>query len=417
MKKIHIKQGVSLYLEPNNKFKTYFAGLFLHTPLEEDTATENALLPLVLKRGCERYPTLRAMTEALDMLMGASFESYAQKQGDEQLLAFAVSGVGDAASPYPGVTAGAVGLLFDMVTSPLLPFRSDYLEGEKKHLAELIETQKNDKRAYAASRCIEELCRGEAYAVPEYGFAENLPAITPDTLEARYRALIHSSPIDIVLVGAFDEESLTALVREKAEKLPPRNAEYPPSSPVPRAVREDVIEPADVSQGKLCLAFSLPVYDPSGEDYPAMLLYNSIFGGGAHSKLFLNVREKLSLAYYAGSSYRRGKGLILVSSGIESTKFDAARSEIFAQHRLMTEGDITDAELTAAKESIAGSMRSSADAIASLAAFYLNQLLSGSFFSPEEMARCIENVKKEDICRVAKDVTFALCYFLKGADR
>ncbi len=416
MKKIHIKPGVSLYLESNYKFKTYFAGVFLHAPLQAETATENALLPPVLKRGSRGYPTRRSMAEVLDMLMGASLNAYVQKRGDEQLLSFTVSGAGDGAGPYGRVTEEAVGLLFDMVKEPLLPFREDYVAGEKKHLSELIETQKNDKRAYAAARCTEELCRGEAYAVPEYGYAEALDAITPSGLEARYHALMASCPIDIVLVGAFDEAALMALVQKKAESLASPRASYPETLPVARGVKNDVIEEADVSQGKLCLAFSAPTFSLSDKDYCAMLLYNSIFGGGAHSKLFLNVREKLSLAYYAASSYRRNKGLILVSSGIESRLFDAARSEILSQHGEMSKGHISDTELVAAKESLAGGMRSASDSVGPLSGFYVNQLTSSSLFSPEDMAHRIESVTKEDIVRAAKDVTFSLCYFLKGAE-
>ena len=57
-------------------------------------------------------------------------------------------------------------------------------------------------------------------------------------------------------------------------------------------------------------------------------LYNAILGGGANSKLFQNVREKQSLAYTAGSTYRRQKNVIFIRCGIEIKNYEKALNTI-----------------------------------------------------------------------------------------
>lgn len=73
------------------------------------------------------------------------------------------------------------------------------------------------------------------------------------------------------------------------------------------------------------------------------------------------MREKRSLCYYANSMLEMHKGLLLVSSGIDETNYDDARDEILAQLDAMRRGEVTDEELTAAKNSFASDMRAITD--------------------------------------------------------
>ena len=417
MKKTEIKKGINLYLIHEKKFKTYYAGIHFHMPLTEDTATENALLPLVLKRGSKNFPTKAAISEKLDMLMGASFSAYVQKKGETQLLSFSVSGVSDSFAPFGECLKEGISLLSDIVTKPLLPFKDEYLKSEKEHLAELIESEKNDKRRYSVLRCKEEMNKGENYAVPESGYSDKIDCITASSLEKRYLEIIENAPVDIIIAGNFDTDLSEKIISDAFSLLRERSTPYPETKEASSAEISTVTEELSVSQGKLCIGFVTGVPDSVSEDYIALLVYNSIFGGGAHSKLFMNVREKLSLAYYAGSTYEYLKGIITVSSGIESKNFEKARDEIFLQYKAMTDGDISDTELSVSKKALINSFKSAGDSVGGIASHCLSGILLKNDISREEFIEKIEKVTIADVVRVGKNITPKLIYFLKGVDR
>ncbi len=413
MKKITLKEGINLYLIPDKKFKTYYAGLYIHTPMSEETVTENALLPLLLKRGSKAYPTKALLSEKLDMLMGASFSSYAKKTGEVQTLSFSVSGVSDAFAPFGHCFSEGLSLLCDVVFNPLIPFEPNYIESEKAHLKEMIESEKNDKRTYASLRCRQEMNKGSSYSVPENGYIEKLSDINSESLEKRYSLLKENCPIDILLTGNFPEDEAVSFFKKLSDTLQERTASLPKTVPSEEGELSTFTETMDISQGKLCLGFT----SPTKEDYATMVLYNSVFGGGAHSKLFANVREKLSLAYYASSSYDSLKGIILVSAGIESKNFSMAKDEILLQHEAMTKGEISDTELSVAKKSVINSLVSMGDSVMGLASLNLVKILREDLTDTKALIEKIENVKKEDLVSISKRISPKLIYFLKGAER
>ena len=175
-----------------------------------------------------------------------------------------------------------------------------------------------------------------------------------------------------------------------------------------------VEEEMDVTQGKLVLGFRLGecMEEP---DIPALYVFNAVYGSGATSKLFMNVREKLSLCYYASSAVYPHKGIMLVSSGIEFDKLDAARDEILAQLDSVRRGEITDDELRSAKKSVASDLRAVQDSIGELEGFYLSQAIDGLDYGPAELAALAEDVTKEDVQAIAESIECDLIYFLKGS--
>lgn len=416
MKKIEIKKGVNLWLIPDGKFKTYYAGIFMHTPIDEKTATVNALIPLLLKRGSKNFPTGRAIARELESLMGARMNAYTSKKGDDQMLAFTVTGASDEFSPFSDVTKRALSLLSDIAFNPILPVDEGYLKSEKLHLLEIIEGEKNDKRAYSASRCRGEMAKGTPYAVPENGYAEKVSSITEGDIEERIKSVINESVTDILIAGAFSEREVTEHIKKLTENLPSRPEERIKSAGVENKGGAYVEEVMNINQGKLCVGYTLPVYAPDDKMYPAAMLYNCIFGGSASSKLFLNVREKLSLAYYASSVYERAKGIIVVSSGIECKNFEKAGDEIRAQFELMTGGAITETEIDNAKKSLINTYKSASDSLSGTVSYSLGQIISGSYISAGETAERILAVSKSDILSVAPSVRESLTYFLKGGE-
>lgn len=414
MKKIELKKGINLYLIPDSKFKTYSAQIYIHAPLMRECVTENALLPFILKRGTKKYPTKKLLSEKLDMILASSLGAGITKSGEIQRISFSINGIADAFSPYKCTYKEGLELLFQVLLDPISPFDDNYIESEKLHLAEKIESEKNDKRSYAQSEAVKELCRGEAFALSELGYLEDIASITKEDLARAYNRLINDFPIDIIVCGSFDSDDTIEIVKSLTEPLAGRDSALPITSPLTEKEFSQKEETMKIAQGKLCIGFKTGAYSPKSKEALALMLYNSIYGGGAHSKLFLNVREKLSLAYYASSLFNLAKGFILVSSGIEASNFDKAKDEILLWQEKMTEGDFTEEEIAISKKAIINSYRSTLDSIGGLASFAISQITNGTFYTVDEIIKKIEALTKDDILAVAKDITPKLIYFLKG---
>ena len=340
-----IMQDVFLTYLPAQRFKTSRMTVQLIAPLQRETAAANALLPAVLRRGTVRCPDMESLSAALDTLYGANIDYTVRKKGERQCVGFAAGFIDDAFTPHgekllEPVSAMLGELLLDPVTHGGR-FLSSYVESEKANLIDAIRGLKNDKRDWADIRLMQEMCAGEPYSVLRLGDEETAGRITNQSLYVHGQALMASSRVEVIYCGSAEAQrvedavltALAALPRGAQTVLPEVQRIQAPDTP------RRIVETMDVTQGKLAMG-----YRCSSDDYPAMVLANLIFGGTSNSKLFLNVREKLSLCYYASSLYHRQKGLITVSSGIEFQNYQRAYDEIMAQlEENVTSGDYQDA--------------------------------------------------------------------------
>lgn len=417
-----ILPGVELTCLRSDKFKTACLSLSLLTQLKRETASMNALIPLVLRRGTTQYPDMEALSRKLDELYGTAIEPVVRRIGEIQCIGFYASiPETDFLPGRQDVLCDTAELMGQLLLSPvtrgglLLP---DYVESEREKMAELIRSRVNDKRGYAMLRCMEEMCCYEDYAVSRFGSEADCESIHYQKLTRHYRSILQTSPVEIFYCGRADSRSVARVFRDALSTLPRGEIDYDIGTDVrmnaveaqPRYVEEEM----NVSQGKLVIGFRLGdvMEEP---DIAAIYVFNSVFGSGSTSKLFVNVREKLQLCYYAGSSVDIHKGIMLVSSGIEFDKFDAAKAEILSQLDEMKNGNITDDELNAAKSGIASALRSGMDSQGELEGFFLSQTLAGLDYGPMELAQLVEEVTKNSVVSVAKSVECDLVYFLKGS--
>ena len=283
----------------------------------------------------------------------------------------------------------------------------------KTNLLEAIRSLINDKRDWADSRLLRALCDGEAYAVPRLGDEETVDKLQALKVYTQYRDLISTAPLEIIYSGSADLERVKQALAAAFATLP-REEVRVISTAAPHVCRESVqhVEDVlDVTQGKLAMG-----YRCSSDDYPAMVLANLIFGGTSNSKLFLNVRERLSLCYYASSSYARSKGILTVSSGVETKDFRRAEEEIGRQLAAVQQGDWEDWEQEGALQAIRASLLSLSDSQGALENFYLGQIASGVEETPEELAAALEQVTKERIMAAAQTVKLDTVYFLSGKE-
>ena len=376
-----------------------------------------ALLPAVLRRGTMRCPDMESLSAALDTLYGATVDYTVRKKGERQCVGF-VAGCIDDRFALGGekllepVSAMLGELLLDPVTHGGR-FLSSYVESEKANLIDAIRGLKNDKRDWADIRLMQEMCAGEPYSVLRLGDEDTARRITNQTLYVHSQQLLSSSRVELLYCGSADVQrveeaalqAFAALPRGEMEELPEAQIIAAPQSP--RFVTEEM----EVTQGKLTMGFRC-----GSDDAPAMVLANLLFGGSSNSKLFLNVREKLSLCYYASSAYARSKKILTVSSGIEPKDYDRTLDEILHQLRQVQEGQWEPWELDGARSTALNSLRSVADSQSALENFYMSRAAVDQRETPEELMQSLQAVTPERICEAAESIQLDTVYFLRGKE-
>ncbi len=415
--------GVWLRAVHTSKFKSSYLSITLLTPLDKKTAGANALIPEVLRRGTAVHPDMESLSAALDELYGGAIEPAVRKKGETQCVGFVASFLDDAyALEGENILEPAAGLLCELLLKPCTEdgaFCSDYVAGEKANLIDRIRAQINDKRTYAVQRLTQEMCRYEAFGVDKLGDEESVSAITPERLWQRYQTLLREARVEAYYCGSADPDRVAEALRTALDKLPVNENRVDPGCDVRVTAGPEPIlveEAMDVSQGKLALGFRTGGLTCWEEDYPALTMCNAIFGGTTLSKLFMNVREKLSLCYYASSMMEKMKGLVLVSSGIEFDKYQTAKDEILAQLKAIQDGQIETWELEGVRRTLIGGYLSTLDDQSRQEEFWLGQAAAGLDTTIEELAAQFETVTREQVAAAAGQLVLDTIYFLKGKE-
>ncbi len=418
--RIKLADSVYLNIIETDKFKTNFISAEFMLPLRAETASQASLLPAVLLRGTGKYPDMAALNKRFDYLYGSGIWQRVYKLGETQVIGFYSYVLADkyALEPTP-VLSELTDMLGEVIFNPLTEadggaFRSDYTEGEKRNLCDQIKAQINNKGAYAVKRCYDEMCRGEAFAISAMGEVNAVEAITPASLYKFYRELLTTARVELYFVGNTDVKALTAQLSALFARCANTVAPEPFTQVKRRAdtVRE-VIEDQPVNQGKLSIGFRTDC-TLRDRDYHVFAMFRELYGGSPSSKLFMNVREKLSLCYYCSASPEAHKGLMVVSSGIEVKNKQKAQDEILRQLECVKNGEITQSEMIAARNSLINGYRELYDDAGSLKGWYTSRLLAGRDDSPEDAAAALETVTAEEIAAMAKRVTLDTVYFLNG---
>ncbi len=415
--------GVWLRAVHTSKFKSSYLSITLLAPLTKETAGANALIPEVLRRGTAVHPDMEALSAALDELYGGAVEPAVRKRGETQCVGFAASFLDDAyALKGEKILEPAAALLGELLLKPCTEkgvFRADYTAGEKANLIDRIRAQINDKRTYATQRLTQEMCKYEAYGVDRLGDEASVAAITPESLWERYQQLLRTAQVEVYYCGSAQPDRVAEALRAALEGLPVNEDRIDPACDVRVSAGPEPIvveEAMDVSQGKLALGFRTGGLTCWEEDFPALYLATAVFGGTTLSKLFMNVREKLSLCYYASATLEKMKGLVLVSSGIEFDKYQTARDEILAQLEAVKRGEIEDWELEGSRRTLIGACMAILDEQSRQEEYWLGQTTAGLEESPKELAARLEAVTREQVAAAAQKLQLDTIYFLKGKE-
>ena len=412
---VKINENITLNYIPMEKLKITTIGLYIHRQLCRDDASKNAILPHILKNGCKLCPDATSIAHYLDDMYGAKFSAGINKKGEDHLLSFDFETISDKyAAQGEKLVAKIIDLMLSVVFDTVDEFDGETFEVERKNSINKIKNIINDKRIYANYRCLEEMFKGDSFEIPRLGYVDDMEKITKEELRSYYEEVISSSKIDIFICGEANIDEAKAQITEKISSINFKSCNMSVSDIIRRNRPVNFVkEKLNVSQGKLSMGF-LTDTSHSDDDYFSLILANSVFGGGAQSKLFNNVREKLSLAYYAGSAMGGYKGYLIVNAGIEFENYTKAYDEILVQLDEMKKGNITDDEIEASRSFVINSYKSSYDDQSSLIAFYLWNIVKDQNFDIEYCINQIEKVTKEDIVKVIQKVHLDTVYFLEG---
>ena len=432
----------------NNKFKTNEIAVFVTIKQTKENATKNALIPAVLRRGSANFQNQLEISKKLENMYGASFNCGVDKSGDYIILKFFIETINNEYSDSKeNLAQEAFNLLTDIVFNPLVEndgFNINYVKQEKDNLAKIINSKKDDKANYAYQRCVEEMFKNNPYGIYKYGSLQDLEKINEKNLYEYYLNIIQNSPIFIYINGKnansinvdeninnnfkialnnnsneYNENDDLQEKNENAEIEDNKNTEIKDNKNIEivdnKNTKLEALQPInivkeklDVTQGKLIIGLNAP-----SENKYAVTMYNTILGGGANSKLFQNVREKESLAYYASSRYIRRKNAIIIRTGIELANYDKAVKVIKEQLEEMKKGNISDYELSSAKTLILASLKLIPESQEDIMAFDFDQDVFNENLTFEQYYKKIENVTLNEIIDVANQVRINTIYYLE----
>lgn len=400
----------------DSKFKTNTINLKLFSELKEDTASINSIVAGIIGSSNGKYKNLTELTAKLNSLYGTDIGVSITKRGDVQVMAISISSI-DNNYTLDGedITSEVLDIYLDCLFSPYIEnggFGQEVFTFRKKDLLDSIDSEINNKRSYAILQAHKHIFEGEPSASSSYGTRKTAENITPIMAYEAYKEIIKTSKIEVYYVGANENPLIKEKLTDVFLKLDrnPQNIVLNNNSPIKKEVKE-VVEKLDVSQSKMVMAFKTDY-----TDLYAIKLMSTLLGETPFSKLFANVREKLSLCYYCASGFNDSKGTLMIDSGVENVNVDKARVEILNQIDDIRKGNFTDEEMNNSILSILNSLKGVGDTPSSLVNWYFSRFCRGEIISPDEEISRIKAVTREQIIEAANSFKLDTVYVMRGEE-
>lgn len=409
-----IADGVYFSSITDKRYKKNLISVAFSTQLSEDTATENVIVPVLLTKCNSKLPTYKAFNNKMSRLYASGIGGTAGRQYDLQTISFGAYYLDDIyALSGEKMTGIMTDIFIDCLTSPVTEngvFSEKFVELEKKTVIDNIETAINDKRSYAIERAMKTICKGEPASVCSYGTVEKAKLITPNSAYKAYRRMLETMPCEIICTGCSDFEGVAEKFAAAFEKVGRHDIENTTIalSPV-KTQTEEVTERLTVNQSKLVLGFK-----SHSDDDAALVLLQKIFGGTTSSKLFRNVREKMSLCYYCSAARNDLKGIMLVNSGVENENIEKTKEAVIDQLEEIKNGNFTNEDINFAEMAIKNDFKSVADSAGNVSNWYFDCIRKNDIVTPEEKLGRYLGVSKERIIAAAKSMVLDSVYVLIG---
>jgi len=418
---IELGKGIEGLFIKNSRFNTTLISCNFFLPLEKQTVAEYALLPFILTTCSKKYPDFSKLNYKLNRLYGANLDASTEKYGDYQLLKITISVINDrytldGESLVKQAAELICGLIFEPSTQNGAFFEND-LAREKRKAIEHIKGEISEKRIYSKNRLIEEMYKDEPYGLSKCGTIEDVEKITGESLYKAWENMLKSAFIRFNVVGAEMPAGLFDNITERFLTVNRENITDCKVSTPTKALDtpKTVIEKMSVNQGKLVMGFSSEMQGDDSNTLP-LLVMGDIFGGGPYSRLFSNVREKMSLCYYCSAATVRQKGLLTVASGIETANAEKAEKEILNQLEIVKKGEFSDFEFESSIKSLCDSLMGYNDSQNSIDTWYTLKVNNDAVYSPEEITEKIKCITREDVVAAAKGIKLHTVYKLLPND-
>ncbi len=417
IKTVDLCTGANGIFIKNDRFKTTLISFNFYLPLKKENVAANALLPFVLTTCSKKYPDFSKLNYKLGKLYGARLDASAEKYGDYQLLKMTVSLINDRYSlEEESLLKRACDLLLGLIFEPSVEngaFLEEDLKREKRKAIEHIKNEASDKRLYARQQMLSAMFSDDVYGLPKCGTEEEVSAITGESLYSAWLNMLESAYLRVQVVGTALPQGLFESISQKFSELKRENVIDPTlTRPAKEAQSvKTVSQEMAVKQGKLVMGFTTKEYGNDDETLP-ILIMNDIFGGGPYSRLFSNVREKMSLCYYCASSATRIKGYLMVDSGVEPQNAEKAKTEILNQLEIVKKGEFSDFEFESSLRSVADTLKTYSDSLTTLDRWYTLKANNTTAYSPEELAEKIKGITREDVINAANGVKLNTVYTL-----
>lgn len=411
--------GLTVHKIDTDKFKTNTIVIKFNAPLNKENVTLRALLPYVLQSGTKSHPTAKQLSSYLDDLYGATLNVDLTKKGENHVITIRIDIANEKfLSDQTPLLQNALNLLSEIVFSPAIEngaFKEDIVEKEKRSLKQRIQAVYDDKMRYANLRLVQEMCKDEPYQLHVNGEIDDVDQITAKSLYDYYQKVLNEDQVDVYLIGDSISNDIFLSVKNSFPFSERQKLNVPVIEHKNVQKVNEIVEKQNVKQGKLNLGYRTNV-TYSDDTYFALQMFNGIFGGFSHSKLFINVREKASLAYYAASRVESHKGLLMVMSGIEHKNFDQATTIINEQMNAMKNGDFSDQEILQTKAVIRNQLLETIDTPRGLIEILYHNVVSEKKRTIHEWLDGIERITKEEIIAIAQNISLDTIYFLTGTE-
>ncbi len=408
----------NIIIRNSNRFKSVFAQVNMLLPLTAKDMSKNALLAMMLKKSNSKYKTERELERKLAELYNTSFGAGVGKVSNAYDITFGIEILN---VKYTGKEAleQAVDILYSAICEPNFvdgKFDVKTFELEKSSLMERIAEEKDNKKKYALDSLEREMFKGSDYGYPLYGTMEDVEKITNEELVKHYYDVISKAEIVVATVGNLENmdglaEDIYARICGKCGK---HTVDIKPL--VEQAIANEIetkIEEQDINQSIICIGARIK--DVKTEDVYKARLFDNILGGTPAAKLFQNVREKESLAYFAKSMYNMFASSVCMFAGIAPEKYEKAKEVMLKQLEDIKAGNVSDIEFNAAKENLISAYKEKQDSKGGQAkGLFSNEIYFGRTVDFDEMIEEISKLTLDDVVEIANRVVVTNIFLLGG---
>ena len=398
----------------DKKFKVNKVNVIFISKLSENAAV-NAVIPRIISKCNEKFDTMAKLNRRLAELYETSINWSVRADADYQFCELSASVLADKfALDGEQILKEATKILIDCIFHPYLEngaFPAQSLELEKQNQIDDNDAEINDMTHYAYLKGYEEAFRGEPAEIRWGGTNEQVSAITSEDAMNAYRRIIREMRTEIICVGESDFDGIAEMFAEAFSGIERRPMGLPKASvSAPKKEVSRIDESLDIEQSKLVMFFKTPLRDKY-----KLLVMQMLYGGTETSKLFLNVRENMSLCYFCFSRLGFAKGFVSTECGVDRKNLEQTEKECLNQLSDIVKGDFTDDDIMHTKLDITNNLLTVRDTVGGIASHTLLCILfPENAFSIEEAVEEVNSVTREDIIEAAGSLTLDTVFVLSS---